>query len=658
MATTTRVIHKVRCRSTADPMVWADVTILDDLILTMPNGKQFGYFVGGGNTANGATCTPYIADPTNDGNQQTPAISSTTRISHMEQISGSQDPSQLADFEILDHFNVTLSFEATPFSLDAGEGVGQENDMGYADSGQYGGPPRSLFMQANQAVGGSSVMAIADPTGLKLDVPYVAPAGGGGGSTRVGHINIVTNMGDTDSGTSGITVGSDGSGGQQVNPQGTPYLVTVKTDLIAFAAPNRNTILIEAPKSNQNDIDLTQYGADPYNPDDTMAPPDNKDPNKYVYFPDPSKNQSGGPNSGQPQNDLNGINMQSPTYTNATVPANTGPINQGILWWVSKISAPPPPWFWYMQIYELLAFSFFAGGGAGLAPVHWGYRGFQLTNWYPVIWILAENNPLQVMGIGGANSLEDAALNGYQEYMEGDYQDAFTNWGGIGIPNFAGYTAGAGPSFVEAPYGVLPMQDPPLPENLFQYAVPNIWQLTGLTQPNLTNPNKPYNGTTNPYLPPTTKQASTAANTFANFWNNCANTLNKLFTSWVPGGSNDPNGGGTITPQPNGWKWKTPYYWPNVTRSSEFQSGIPTLLLEGGGGPAFPIEEYDPINIWNCGVGTLDPGEWNLSGIGSLMPMQWKNPKPNPKFNPNPDPSPDPNSSVEALSYPYGGWPT
>jgi hypothetical protein len=410
--------------------------------------------------------------------------------------------------------------------------------------------------------------------------------------------------------------------------------------MIGFKAPNGNVILLEAPQGGQDVLDLTQYHTDPYNPDDTMAPPDNNDPNVYVYFPDPSKNKE----NGKPQPDSNGLNFQSPTYTDATFPANTGPINQGILWWISKISAPPPPWFWYMKSFELLAFSFFGGSGGSIGNLHWGYRGFQLLNYYPVIWILSENNPLQPMGSAGAESLEDAALNGYQEFQAEDYADAFRNWNGIGIPNFAAYTAGSGPSFIEAPYGILPMQDPPIPSAQFQYAVPNIWQLTGLTQPNLTNPNLPYNGTTNPYLPPTTAQASTAANTFANFWNHVANALNDLFPTWVPNGQFGAGSGGTITPQPNGWKWKTPYYWPNVTRSSEFQNGIPTLLLEGGGGPAFPIEEYAPINIWNCGVGTLDPAEWNLSNVGTLMPMQWANPKPNPKFNPNPNPDPDPDA--------------
>jgi hypothetical protein len=627
----TRVIHRVRCRSTANPQIWADVTILDNVILTMPNGRQYGYFLGAGNTANNAACAPNIADMTGDGSGQAlNSIAATTRISHMEQISA-VDPTQVADFEILDHFNVQLPIEGTPFSFDAGEGIGNENEMGFADSGQFGGPPKSLFMSNAAAIAN---MAIGDPTGLGLGKPYIP-----GTSTRTGHINIVTNNGNTDELTSGITVN-----GGNIQPEGTPYLVTVKTDQITFLGPNGNVILLSVPPGGNGDTDLTVYGTDPYNPDDTAAPPDNPDPNVYVNFPDPSKNLVGGANSGQPQPSSNGINMQSPPYTNQQTSSNTGPISQGILWWISKISAPPPPWFWYMKAFELLAFSFFGGSGGSIGDLHWGYRGFQLLNYYPVIWILSENNPLQPMGSAGAGSLEDAALNGYQEYMNGDYGSAFQNWSGIGIPNFQAYTAGSGPSFVEAPYGILPMQDPPIPTSQFQYAVPNIWQLTGLTQPNLTHKNLPYNATTNPYLAPSTEQASTAANTFANFWNNVANKLNALFPTWVPNGQFGAGSGGTITPQPNGWKWKTPYYWPNVTRSQEFQNGIPTLLLESMGGPAFPIEEYAPINIWNCGVGNLDPAEWNLSNLGTLMPMQWPDPKPNPKFNPNPNPVPDPDA--------------
>ena len=350
--------------------------------------------------------------------------------------------------------------------------------------------------------------------------------------------------------------------------------------------------------SSQGNIrDITKYTTDKYDTSSDPAPPDNKDNNVYASFP----NNSAGPSLG----------------ANPTSAQGATSINQGPLWWIKKLSPTFQPWFWYCPAQIPLAFGFFAGGGAGLAPIHWGYRGFQLLNYFPVIWILAENNPLQPMGSFGADGA--TTPNGSGQYPKaldvsanaGPYQSGFP-----ALPNAPPFQFGGSGTF--APFGMLPMlQGPPVPQAQWQYVVPTIWQMTGVKAPKI-NPNYPATGSY--YLPPTSDQAQEAAQTFADNWNSVATACNDIMYDYCYGAPAGPAGGGGLSlevgtdslgdPAPAGWKWDITY----TNNYSIFHTGTFANGLNPGivGDPAgLPLEIFVPATVATLAVGQLDPAKWN-----------------------------------------------
>lgn len=586
----TRVTHTVRCRSKTNPTLFIDITVLDILALVRPGGAELAH----SHTPKlpGNTLVICIIDATGDGN----AIgdpSSCSRLSHMERFTSQTDPSQFVDLEILDAFVLHPPDISDPEVFE-GDDSTHENDNGYIDSGQYGGAEIAFIHPASKAN-----YIIIDNTGLGLSIE------GGPDATRGCHINLVTDQGNTDDKTANATA---------IPPVGQAYVATVKTDAINFVAPNNNNVCLVSPPSTIEDIDSTQYVTDPYT-GETNAPPDNTDPNIYAYFPENSA----------------GANLGTTPISSQTNKA--APPSLGLFWWIKKISSAPQPWYWYATPQTYLAFSAFFLDGASPCCRQYSYRGFQLLNFFPVDYGLGANYPLVPMGSFGSPSLDLCARTG--------------NWGSSDLRAFANYPGvGFGPGGPYGPFGVLPMVDPPCktPQYgaiTFPY-LPNIWQLTGLTQPNLTHPSLPWDAVNNPYLFPSSDLAERAAVAFMNNWNSVANACNRIETTWVPCGlygcdGAHPVAGPALGNPPAGWNWAIPFprdgihfYGPIDTglpffgTTLAFQNAIPPGLGANTTAPgAITIDVYSPVNIFTMRVGGahanlatqdyLDPKIWNTS---------------------------------------------
>lgn len=567
---TTRVTHLVRVRNKNNPQIYIDFQVLDALMMQLPaGGSPVGFLLT--NKVHGVTISAAIVDKTGD-DQGKGNIKNCSRLSHMERFVNPDDPTQFVDLEILDGFAVQPPNTNTVDESDDDGDQDFSTPLGLPDAGDYNSAQHAFVVQSTK-----TVPMIVDKVGLGLAIPQQPK------TTRSCHVNMVTDAGDTDDHTEFSDKVPD-----VVPPKTHPWVATIKTDAINFALPEGGEVSILAPPSKIDDIDATVYVAkDPFTGEEHV-PPDNTDPNIYAFFPtDPKTSQ--GANLAIPMNVSTGI---------------TGPVNQGMLWWIKKINTPFRPWYWFATVQEPRAFSFFGDPPEDEAGA-WGYRGFQFFDFFPVIWILSINNPLNSMGSFGSPSLELCAEEG--------------NWDTTDdLPNVPGFNTlgGGGGSGTFAPFGILPMLEPPIPEDQIPFKLPNIWQLTGIAQPPLANPNIPWNRQTNPYLNPSPALAEQCAKKFRDNWNAVAAGVNSLLSGYQPGGRPGVDAW-TFPGQPPGWDWATKWYDPFVGMGTGmFGNGIQPGLNHVG----IPLEVFVPASVWTMDVDQLDPAKWDTT---KAPPVLW-----------------------------------
>lgn len=570
---TTRVVHRVRCRKKDDKSIWVDVKVVDAITVIAPNGTEMLLWT------RAKDADPFIVDKTG-GNNGKGSADNCTRVSHMELVSGSEDPKQKFYIEVLDAiaFKPPKKFE----SDQSGAGL-EDNEKrgGLPKSATFGTGPYALFVPESAAT-----KFIVDNVGLGLG------EGSSNGASRSGHINLVTEKGNTDEKT-------DES--DSIPPKKLTWCATVKPDAVNFKVPGGNICLI-IPKGLQEEVDTTKMTKDPITGD--PCPPDNTDPNHYIKFP--------GDNSDADKPTI-GCNIHIPRRTDGDKP-----IDQGPLWWIEKVASGFRPWFYFADINTPKAFSFFgAPGRLG----SWAWRGFVLWNYYPVIWILSRNNPLIPMGQFGSPSLDLCA-------RIGDWDFSFPP-----VPS-APFLAPPRPftsneSTPFGPFGILQMTHPPLgaPPAGVPYGVvapgsdifdgrPNIWQLTGLQQPPRLDPTKAWDPFLNPYTPPSAKDAEDAAKKFKVNWNTVAQGHNTFIEGYVPGGG--VSNGAPSYSQPPGWAWAVQWYDgflghgnPGGDFRASFQNGIPP----GVATQFLPLEIYAPATSWTLDIDQLRPDWWDCTHL-------------------------------------------
>lgn len=586
---TTRLVHRVRCRHKTNKQIWADVKVVDAVLITTPSGTHVLMDV---RPKKAKVC---IVDKVADGRNAKGSANDCTRLSHMELVTSATDSKQQMYIETLDA--VTL---AAPKFEDALPKHGQPDTNKPAHKSRDATFGIGHYMMAIPKH--KSHPAIVDKTGLALS------SGSVNNSTRVGHVNLVTEKGNTDDHTDEADA---------VPPLKQAWIATVKTDAVSFGLPGGTDMLLSLPKKTQEEIDVTHMTTDPLTHE--PCPPDNTDPHVYVDFPD----------------DAIGCNIK--------IPADGHRIDQGPLWWIEKISGGFQPWFWFAQVQSPLAFSYFGSPGR---LGSWGYRGFVLWNYYPVIWILSVNNPLIPMGSFGSPTLDLCAREG-----NWDFGHPPVPYGPVHVParpiggifpfsalSFVGgiFTESAGKY---GPFGHLQMTHPPLgnfPDAVpygnslggntgsqIYSGIPNIWQLCAQGQPPRVDPTKPWNPFTNPIIPPPAADAENVAKDFAAKWNSAANGHNGFITAYVGTGKLP---GGTYSTPP-GWSWNMGYYDPFLPTSAglayygAFRSGIPVACATSAG---IPLVDFIPATAWTMDVGQLDPATWNVGHLELYNnPINW-----------------------------------
>lgn len=596
----TRVVHRVRCRKKEDSQTWADVKVVDAFTVLAPGGKSQLLWT------RAKDAIPHIVDNTGDKNGVD--NSSPTRVSHMERVHSEDDPSQKFDIEILD----ACAFQ--PPHVGSGDQSAALEDAtkrdGLPKAATFGHGPFAVFLPDKD-----SIKFTVDKTGLGLG------SGSGGSASRSGHVNLVTEKGNTDKKTDGLQ-----DAGDSVPPHILDWCATIKTDAINFKAPHGANILLYMPISDQDEKDTTKEVKDP----DTgeSVPPDNTDPNKYVCFPaDDTADRSTGLSVGIPVHDTGGEKK---------------PISQGPLWWIERISPSFKPWFWYCDVNTPQAFSFFGNGGSGGGGGSWAWRGFVLWNFYPVIWILSVNNALVPLGTFGSPSLELCAEAGDWDFSSNPVPGATFLAPGrppgstVQFPFSALDISGAGLQFendagpqVFAPFGLLSMTHAPLgkPPDAMPYGItepgdelwdgrPNIWQLTGLPQPARSKPGEPFDPVTNAFPPPTQKKAEEAARLFETNWNAVTKGHNDFIQANYVGTPSTPR---AVYTTPPGWNWAVPFFdafLGNVGGDilgyhAAFQNGIPPGIATH----SLPLEVYAPATTYTIKVDQLDPKKWDTSKL-------------------------------------------
>lgn len=348
------------------------------------------------------------------------------------------------------------------------------------------------------------------------------------------------------------------------------YTCIAKVDAASLLGYNSEETLLELPYGTAANVDATVWTTDS---NGNKAPPKNTDPNPYVIWP-----SSGG-------------------LSNTGWLGASAPIAQGPLWWIKRINAfNPGPWYWYIPTWQPLDFSFFGTPPPDIGswpPPGVNGGGFVLLPYYPMIWILSANSTPSLIPPGGSASLEAAIAShtGTVSLPNGD--PPFLSWGLLGG------------SEASPPASQNPMCFPPVADNGAD-DVPNIWQLTGLPQPALTNPNAPYNSSSNPYLSPTAIQAAQAATRFAAYWNNLATAVNLQISGWQ-----GPNFNSDTRPSgPPLWPFATPYYSDfSIAHGGAFNASITTGLYSGG----IPLEDLENANACPLAITQLDPNIWDTT---------------------------------------------
>jgi len=554
---TTRVVHSVRCKNPNNKQIWVDVEVLDAVVV-LDAGQQVEklFLTSVDKGVSGANAViPCIIDKTGDDNGKGGDGSQPgyTRLSHMVRVTSPTDPTQNFDVEVLDAFNLQPPYNDDPSGPPASEPENFADLGGQSDTGEYGLGPDICLIQPYS----KQTTLVVDNIGLGLQAPQLLAV-----ATRAAHAVCVTSDGNTDDKTTDPT--------DTIPPKKHPWVGTIRTDGVNFQPPAGNNVCVLVPKSTQNQIDTTKYTIDP-DTGEMNVPPDNTDPNIYI---------------GYPKTGSNGVNVHIPTEM-------PGGISQGILWWIKRIKSPPNPWYWFCLPQDYLAFSYFGSPPESASP-KWGYRGFKLFNFFPVIWILSENNPLHPMGSFGSSSLVLCAEKG----------DWFT-LGSIPTGNF-----GVNGSGTFGPFGVLPFVDPPLDKSLFDQEVPNIWQMCGIDQPPLADRTKPWDRMNNPYEWPSADLGKQVAQLWASNWNSVADGVNGAITglTGTPWEIGNP---------PPGWKWSFTWTWPHGPAGDPyatwgaFQNGIQPELIGQDGTLNLPPEVFTPANVMLMAVDQLDQKDWN-----------------------------------------------
>jgi hypothetical protein len=252
----TRKSHQVRVKHPSTPEIWADVEVLDAVALRLPNGKEVLYQVPA------AVAVACIRDDTGDG-QARGQPQGCSRVSHMVRLTNPDDESQFFDVEVLDAFALRGP----------------------------NGEEIALLMPEDGAR-----EAIVDDTGSGVGIPASA------NTTRVLRAVKIAELVDGP----GSTASDD-----PAYPSGEitdNFALSLRTEALAMRGPNgaESVLLIPAAGSDANDT--TSYTFDDQG---NKVPPDNSDPNVYVYFPE----DSAGPWLGA-----------------------GAPIKQGPLWWIKRLN--------------------------------------------------------------------------------------------------------------------------------------------------------------------------------------------------------------------------------------------------------------------------------------------------------------------------------
>ena len=615
----TRTTHTVRCRS-ANNQFFADVEVLDGIALTLPNGAQISYKLRAQN--------PFITDKTGDGNG-TAGSTDSTRSSHMQRYTGIANPKMCFDAEVCDAFTIT--------------GPNNTQFLVSCPTPWWAAPGTSLIVGTNNIPN----PLVTDNTGSGL---ATSP---GNQATRAQHVVKLTKQVYGHQVSSDyllvyltdaiVYLGPEGYGmpfGDDIDGSGVPNdkigagytpdsVLPIWGDQHLLLFPNPDTLTNGALTPAVTTNDTTKYVTDPVT--GLQVPPDNTDPNIYIYWPGIGNLVNGEVSGAAPS----GTPTAGP-FLGAGQAVDMGPI-----WWIRQVGSNVNVWYWYINpVQTPEAWSYFGSSGGGGAGGSWGYRGFTLLPYFPVTWILSENYPLVPLGTYGAATLEDAA----SVHIIIDNEVA-VNWDGLGIPDggwgvstiktTTGSYLGAGlpllsyTSSTYMPYGAFDLTQGTSAEILSYASLngintsiytdyggpgPNIWELTGLPQPPLVNLGMSWDPNTNPHQQPSIALAQQVVQTFIANWNSVATALN---AAQLVTGGDTVSGGWPFVPPP-GWAWSRPYGGDTVGTAQMFSNGwVPAVL------PQVTVPAYIPT----LAAGQLDDSLWNnqivLDTNGTSPPVLW-----------------------------------
>lgn len=615
----TRATRTVRVTS-KNGNYFADVEILMAVALLLPNGFEIAYNVS-------KAINPTIIDNTGY-NLGRPGGPDSTRTSHIEIVNGKPDgpaKTQYFAIEICDAFMVVgpnnaehliscPSANATPSVVDSvGAGLTQS-------------PPGNTQTRCQHVVKYTQQMPGADPADNPANYAY----------------GLITDCITFDGPPFGMPFVTESPPGTSSDiPVGSETSDAIWQDQFGLVFENPDRVLHGALQPNAKCHDLTDYTTDPITGEQVPPPPGAGDLNVYVYFPD----ASGGPFLGDATlpnpPDGNGNILPTPGYNG---------IDMGPLWWIRQLGSTNNVWYWYASpVQQPLVWSFFGPCPNSPFSGNWGYEGYLLLPDTPVVWILSDgahgNYPLYPIGTTGCATLEQAA-----EGSGGGGLPTTTSWLGVAIPD-GGFGCATTSTQVGAfgsglpilafstddsffPFGALPLTDPPSSVVLaeakalgegaayseFGGPAPNIWELTGISQPPLRNPALPYNASTNPYQQPSNELAQQVCQTFAQMWNATTDACNSAMASGVgkPGGQQKL---GPANTQPPGWAFKVPYPGGTTASALGFHCNILPFMMGGG----VPPGVWYPATLQTIAVGQLNPSVWNNApaNFPQSGPVKW-----------------------------------
>jgi hypothetical protein len=293
---------------------YVDVEVLDAISLVLPNGFEIAYAINAAATPN---CVPAIIDNTGDGNDIAPGDKNTS-ISAMQQFIGDTDPTQIMDVQVC--LAVTMT---------GPDGTAHVLNCPPSNSSDIGGPETT----ANPRIIDDTDSGLAQDPGSE--------------ATRLQHVAKILAQDDPQTYPPPDYPSAD-------NQTDDKFLVELITDAIAFDGPvgpigmpslnsehpdrleldqidktsipiwgeqfcmsfvNPDIVLNGALSPAAECKDTTQYVTDPQT--GYQVPPDNTDPNVYVYFP---------------------VDSQGPFVglgKDGTGKVGTG-IDMGPIWWITQ----------------------------------------------------------------------------------------------------------------------------------------------------------------------------------------------------------------------------------------------------------------------------------------------------------------------------------